>query len=793
MKKHVFFLLTACLCVLLSVSAAAESVSLTAVVPDEHTVSITIGEHGSVRVDGHTYSGTANIPVQRFGTAEISIVPEVGYKLDGLTASSAEYLTYSETSLTVSGIAEDVFIELSFGVAVIHWGDTSYEWSDDYHTVTAACAAVNDPRIVKTETAETTETVFREPTCARMGVTLYTAEFEDPLFTAQTKRLENIPMIPHTEVTDPAVPASCETDGLTGGSHCAVCGQVIEAQQTVPALGHDWGEPEYTWNGSNTKVTAVRICARDSSHQEQETVDAAAEITKAPTCLEMGETTYTGAAFENPAFAAQTRTIANLPLGDHSPVTDPAVPGTCVSEGLSEGSHCAVCGIVLTAQVSTGLGHHVYTLDPAVPASCEEDGLKEGLYCEACGEVFVAQEAVPALGHDWHAPVYTWSEDHASVTASRTCGRDPAHTETETVPAEAEVVQEPTCTEAGFVTYTGAAFENSAFEAQSLPMNELPALGHDWASPTYSWSADYAAVTARRVCRHDAAHIETETVGTTAKVTTQPTCTGKGKTTYTSAAFENPAFKVRKKTVTNIAALGHTPETDPAVPATCAAEGLTEGSHCAVCGEVLVPQETIAKTSHQYVVDPGVAAGCETEGLTSGFHCGLCGEVFVAQAPVHALGHAWGEAAYTWGDGNTSVTASAVCTRDPAHTANETVAAHQAVTLSPTEDQAGLLSWVTDAFASGAFTVQTKPIAPIPALGTLQVLRLPAALTAIDEEAFAGGAFEAVILPASCTSVGSRAFAGCANLLYVKVPAGAVIAPDAFDGCPNVIIDRSTE
>ena len=102
-------------------------------------------------------------------------------------------------------------------------------------------------------------------------------------------------------------------------------------------------------------------------------------------------------------------------------------------------------------------------------------------------------------------------------------------------------------------------------------------------------------------------------------------------------------------------------------------------------------------------------------------------------------------------------------------------------------------SYTTDAFASGAFTVQTKPIAPIPALGTLQVLRLPDALTAVEEEAFAGGAFEAVILPAGCTSVGSRAFAGCANLLYVKVPAGALIAPDAFDGCPNVIIDRSAE
>ena len=45
----------------------------------------------------------------------------------------------------------------------------------------------------------------------------------------------------HTVVIDPAVAPTCTEAGLTEGSHCAVCGEVITAQERVPALGHTWG------------------------------------------------------------------------------------------------------------------------------------------------------------------------------------------------------------------------------------------------------------------------------------------------------------------------------------------------------------------------------------------------------------------------------------------------------------------------------------------------------------------------------------------------------------------------
>ena len=44
----------------------------------------------------------------------------------------------------------------------------------------------------------------------------------------------------HIPVTDPGRPATCTEDGITDGSHCSYCGAVLQPQQAIPALGHDW-------------------------------------------------------------------------------------------------------------------------------------------------------------------------------------------------------------------------------------------------------------------------------------------------------------------------------------------------------------------------------------------------------------------------------------------------------------------------------------------------------------------------------------------------------------------------
>ena len=78
---------------------------------------------------------------------------------------------------------------------------------------------------------------------------------------------------------------------------------------------------------------------------------------------------------------------------------------------------------------------------------------------------------------------------------------------------------------------------------------------------------------------------------------------------------------------------------DPAVPATCTEDGLTEGKHCSLCNEVLVKQSVVPATGHTSYKLAASDPTCTTVGLTEGEACSICGVTTTEQTTIPALGH----------------------------------------------------------------------------------------------------------------------------------------------------------
>ena len=281
----------------------------------------------------------------------------------------------------------------SYGTPLDHdWGEAKYTWSmvgDVMCSATKACKKC--PESISAVSNVATYAVVTPATCLTDGLGRYTATFTVDGFPSQTKDI------------------------------------------TLPATGHDWGTTEYTWTPTEDgyTCTAKRVCQKDKSHEETETVTAAYAVVTEPTCLTDGLGRYQ-ASFEADwaEDASKDETLSALGHdwgawtsngdGTHTRVctkdSSHTEDGTCFggTATCTERAICDVCG-----GAYGDLAAHDFTAEVAEEnylkseATCTEPAVYYKS-CKACGLTSEGTEQEDTfqygnpLGHDYDTE---WSQD----------------------------------------------------------------------------------------------------------------------------------------------------------------------------------------------------------------------------------------------------------------------------------------------------------------------------------------------------------------------------------------------
>ena len=182
-----------------------------------------------------------------------------------------------------------------------NYGEPTWSWNNDF-TASAVFTCTDDDGHTQTVPATVNDEVTTEPTCDKEGLRTYTAKvtFEGKDY-IDTKTVP-IPAKGHTLTAVAEVPATCETAGTSAHWKCDVCGKLFSdaggktettlEKLTIPATGHAYGEPVWSWT-DGFEATATFTCANNDAHVKNVTATVTNAVTTEATCESTGVRTYT--------------------------------------------------------------------------------------------------------------------------------------------------------------------------------------------------------------------------------------------------------------------------------------------------------------------------------------------------------------------------------------------------------------------------------------------------------------------------------------------------------------------
>ena len=446
-----------------------------------------------------------------------------------------------------------------------------------------------------------------------------------------------------------AVAATCTTAGTTAGVVCSRCGDIQSGCEVIEATGHKWVEKtvEATCTTDGKVYNVCSVCGAEGETIEtipaHHTEEAVAEI-KA-TCTRSGYKAGTKCSVCGEILSGCERTE---PAAHTVIVYQPAIDATCNTIGWTEGTKCGVCGLIIKKSTVVARLAHTYTSWTTVAAADCVSGGRMERECTMCG----ATETMTLLpkGHSYsgYATLYepTCTETGCKQRICKNCG------EIEDVAIEAKghvkkAVSEvaATCTADGHTV--GVKCSTCGITLEGI--ETLPATGHTW-EKTSSVEGDcehdsydvYTCATCgeteNRITKYCTGH-ESETAPTCKQrcvcdicgqeygdygdhnyeaVTTAPTCTKEGYTTYT-CTYCGDSYTALPTAATGV----HTyVEVSVEKEATCTEDG-TKVLMCKTCGATVT--ETIPAKGHnvtEWTVDGSNCSGT----------CAECGEVVTRPA-----------------------------------------------------------------------------------------------------------------------------------------------------------------